>query len=287
MELGNIECKSNTGQNYVFYRRVKINSGTSAMSDMFFGMFADWNVGGANYALNRGGYDPERNMLYQYENGGVVDPNYYGILRVNVPPNTVMGTVDKDLVFSSLSKLRLDIYDLMTSTNFTPITEDGDYKTYLSTGPYTILRGESLNIDYAFVVGTDLADLQAKADSAIKYAPNVTGIDVDVSGLIPAEYTLEQNYPNPFNPSTKIKYSIPSVETHGHASVQLKVYDILGREVATLVNQQQKPGYYEVQFTSNNVQLTSGVYFYQLRAGDPAKGTGQGFVETKKMLLLR
>jgi len=94
---------------------------------------------------------------------------------------------------------------------------------------------------------------------------------------IPVKYELEQNYPNPFNPSTTIKYSIPSVETHGHASVQLKVYDILGREVATLVNQQQKPGYYEVEFDASN--LTSGVYLYRIRAGE--------FLDTKKMILIK
>ncbi|MCK5455697.1 MAG: T9SS type A sorting domain-containing protein, partial [Melioribacteraceae bacterium] len=79
-------------------------------------------------------------------------------------------------------------------------------------------------------------------------------------------------------PSTTIKYSIPNVETHGHASVQLIVYDILGREVATLVNKQQKAGYYEA--TWNAANNSSGVYFYRLE-------TNTGFSQTKKMLLLR
>ena len=93
----------------------------------------------------------------------------------------------------------------------------------------------------------------------------------------PQKFILSQNYPNPFNPSTTIKYSIPNVETHGHASVQLKVYDVLGREVATLVNEQQSPGNYEVQFDASD--LTSGIYFYQLRSGS--------FIESRKMILLR
>jgi len=101
--------------------------------------------------------------------------------------------------------------------------------------------------------------------------------DISEDNLNITNYTLLQNYPNPFNPSTKIKYSIPSVETYGHASVQLVVYDILGREVAELVNEQQKPGYYEVQFDAS--KLTSGVYFYKLQAGS--------FLQTKKMILLR
>jgi len=108
--------------------------------------------------------------------------------------------------------------------------------------------------------------------------------DVQENNDMPLKFNLSQNYPNPFNPSTKIKYSIPAVGT-GHApSVRLTVYDILGREVATLVNKQQKPGYYEVNFNASS--LTSGVYFYRI-AIHPDKLHAGSFVETKKMLLLR
>jgi hypothetical protein len=65
----------------------------------------------------------------------------------------------------------------------------------------------------------------------------------------------------------------------------LKVYDLLGREVATLVNEEKPAGSYEVEFDGDG--LTSGIYFYQLRAGDPSTGSGQSFVETKKMVLLK
>ena len=90
------------------------------------------------------------------------------------------------------------------------------------------------------------------------------------------EYQLEQNYPNPFNPTTMIQYSVVNT-----GNVSLKVYDVLGNEVATLVNEEKQPGNYEVEFQStvSNQQLASGIYFYQLRAGE--------FVQTKKMLLLR
>ncbi|MFO7526746.1 MAG: alpha/beta hydrolase-fold protein [Ignavibacteriaceae bacterium] len=96
---------------------------------------------------------------------------------------------------------------------------------------------------------------------------------------IASDFSLFQNFPNPFNPTTKIKYSIPNVETHRDASLQvvLKIYDMLGREVATLVNQEMQPGVYEIEF--NAPQLVSGVYYYQLKAGT--------FVETKKMIIVR
>jgi len=94
---------------------------------------------------------------------------------------------------------------------------------------------------------------------------------------IPSSYTLFQNYPNPFNPSTTIRYSIPSNVKSETANVKLVVFDVLGRVVATLVDKQQKPGNYEVQFNASN--FTSGVYFYRLQSGS--------FVESRKMILLK
>jgi len=92
---------------------------------------------------------------------------------------------------------------------------------------------------------------------------------------IPGTFTLEQNYPNPFNPTTTIRFSVPSVGT-GHV-LSLRVYNVLGQEVATLVNEQLKAGSYKVEFNASN--LASGVYFYRLQAGS--------FTETKKLMLLR
>ena len=106
---------------------------------------------------------------------------------------------------------------------------------------------------------------------------NVLGVssvsDVEnENNIIPEEYMLYQSYPNPFNPSTTIKYSIPNSDR-----VNLKVYDILGREVATLVNEYKTPGTYAVEFNAS--RFASGVYFYQIQSGN--------FIETKKMILLK
>ncbi len=96
---------------------------------------------------------------------------------------------------------------------------------------------------------------------------------------LPSAYALSQNYPNPFNPSTTIKYSIPNVALSFNSNVNVKliVYDILGREIAALVNKQQSVGNYEVIFNTSN--LPSGTYFYQIIAGS--------FIQTKKMLLIK
>ncbi len=93
-------------------------------------------------------------------------------------------------------------------------------------------------------------------------------------------YFLSQNYPNPFNPTASIQYAVSSRQF-----VSLKVYDVLGNEIATLVNEEIPAGNYEVEFDAAG--LPSGVYFYKLSAGDPSLNSGQSFVETKKMVLLR
>ena len=101
----------------------------------------------------------------------------------------------------------------------------------------------------------------------------------------PENFILRQNYPNPFNPVTSIQYAITSRQF-----VTLKVYDLIGKEVATLVNEELEAGIYKVEFNVAQVsrpEIASGVYFYQLKAGDPESSSGQGFVETKKMLLLK
>ena len=103
-----------------------------------------------------------------------------------------------------------------------------------------------------------------------------TATDVSDEKQTPTEFSLAQNYPNPFNPSTKIRYSIPDVGS-GLAQTVLKVYDILGNEVATLVNEEKPAGVYEVTFDAS--ELSSGIYFYKISAGS--------FNETKKMILLR
>lgn len=93
------------------------------------------------------------------------------------------------------------------------------------------------------------------------------------------EFSLSQNFPNPFNPTTKIRYSIPNVTLIGveRSLVILKVYDVLGIEVANLVNEEKQPGIYEIEFNAS--QLSSGIYFYKLEAGK--------YSETRKMMLIK
>jgi hypothetical protein len=100
--------------------------------------------------------------------------------------------------------------------------------------------------------------------------------EIEVASL-PIAFSLQQNYPNPFNPQTKIQYSLPE-----NAFVQLKVYDMTGREVSMLTNENQVAGYYERTFNGRN--LSSGVYFYRVTAQTQGKST---LIQMKKMILLK
>ena len=101
---------------------------------------------------------------------------------------------------------------------------------------------------------------------------NNNDFPIEEKKVVPREYSLSQNYPNPFNPITNIKYSIKEQKF-----VTLKIYDILGREVKTLINEIKTPGEYLVQFIGS--ELSSGVYFYRLVAGD--------FTAVKRMVLIK
>ncbi|MFA6598581.1 MAG: T9SS type A sorting domain-containing protein [Ignavibacteriaceae bacterium] len=133
--------------------------------------------------------------------------------------------------------------------------------------------------EYSFV-DTDKPNRTAKyrlkqidSDGKFEYSR-----EVEVQIETPTVFALQQNYPNPFNPNTNIQYSVATTR-----NVSLKVYDVLGNEVATLVNEEKQPGVYNYELGSatggRNCELTSGVYFYQLRAGN--------FVQTKKMIVLK
>jgi hypothetical protein len=99
----------------------------------------------------------------------------------------------------------------------------------------------------------------------------------NISSSVPKKFQLYQNFPNPFNPETRIKFSLPLPSKGGVQEVKLIVYDILGREVAVLVNEQLNPGTYEALWDGTN--YTSGIYFYKLMTGDNN--------ETKKMVLIK
>ncbi|RPI65099.1 MAG: T9SS C-terminal target domain-containing protein [Ignavibacteriales bacterium] len=137
-----------------------------------------------------------------------------------------------------------------------------------------ITQGEEIEAAFTFDVDYNIGN--AEADTLEFMITDGNAIYLTKQFIlqysIPTEYKLEQNYPNPFNPSTSIRYQVSSI-----SQVSIKVYDILGNEVTTLVNEQKEPGYYEIDFNAGS--FASGVYIYRLQANN--------YVSTKKMMLLK
>ncbi len=147
------------------------------------------------------------------------------------------------------------------------------------------------NSGYVYVTGSSQGILTDYDILTIKYNQSANEVREESQNL-PIEFKLYPNFPNPFNLSTMISYQLPM-----GCDVTLSVYDILGNEIATLVDEYKPAGRYEVEFSVAQVsepELASGVYFYQLKVADPEinlsadrQDSGQGFIQTKKMILLR
>jgi Secretion system C-terminal sorting domain len=204
----------------------------------------------------------------------------YGSVNIGNNNFLLIGTTNSVLLGSMGS---YDIY-LMN------INIDGDtiWTKTIGTSAFESAKGMVKTNDGNYIIyGQSKPFYQSNSSDVLLVKVNfnsINGITGD-NNSIPSDFVLQQNFPNPFNPTTKIKYSIPfppasSPLANGRNEVgfvTLKVYDILGREIITLVNEFKEPGNYEVEFNAG--LLASGIYFYKLQAGS--------FVEMKKMILLK
>jgi hypothetical protein len=159
----------------------------------------------------------------------------------------------------------------------------GVYKSSNSGDNWTLLNDNLSNTDaYCITANNDyvytgtFVNLSSCHESGVFRISDLTAIR-SFNNEIPKSYILFQNYPNPFNPTTKIKFEIPSNVKSETSNVKITIYDILGREVATLVNEDLKTGSYEVKWNASN--FSSGIYNYKLVAGD--------FISVKKMVLIK
>jgi len=133
------------------------------------------------------------------------------------------------------------------------------------TGAWAYPANSNDNVSYLFMIRATVSP------------SGVTGVEDDAIEILPTSYALEQNYPNPFNPTTNIQFVIPEA-----SNVELKVYDIMGREVASLLNEEMSAGSHQVVWNGNNnfgQRAASGIYFYTIKTSN--------FVQTKKMVLMK
>jgi hypothetical protein len=209
----------------------------------------------------------------------VGDTTQYKLLMTGGP--AVAGGFDLATYFGvldSVDTLSHIIAGELTHTHPNPFTNDTVSWDFLYTAP------DSAVTDTLYLVGNsvNLDGIPSNLDQW-NFGDNfiIQVLDVPVNVIkenpLPEGFVLYQNYPNPFNPTTKIKFTLPSNVKHEMSNVTLKVYDVLGNEVATLVNEEKSAGEYEVEFSANG--LTSGIYFYSLETNS--------LKVVKKMMLLK
>ena len=233
------------------------------------------------------GYVPFFNTQY-IDSNIVVDSMYtYGVIALNeygYSDTSNFATITVEPVPVELISFSFDVINYKVKLNWTTATETNN-------SGFKILRSTQNDNEWnsiGFVPGhgttteTQFYSFTDESLSPDKYQYRLKQIDYDgsfeysriVEVIVesPQEFSLEQNYPNPFNPTTSIQYAISNMQF-----VTIKVYDVLGNEVSTLVNEEKPAGNYEVEF--NAAGIPSGVYFYQLKTGS--------FIQTRKMVLLR
>jgi hypothetical protein len=288
----NIETKLNTysfsdsgNDNYIILKYTFNNLSSTDYSNFFVGIYFDWDVDDEGYDKNITRFDSQNNFGYLYhsdENRPFIGmallteatTGYYGI--TNDGSDGGIGVYDG---FPNSSKW-LTLSNGLNKTDAGP----SDVSAVISAGPYQFNSNSTLEVAFSISAGIDLNSITSSViNSREKYNTVIVNVKNDKIDL-PTEFSLSQNYPNPFNPSTTIKYSIPVEDVRqltDASSTKIVVYDILGREVAILVNKKQAPGNYEVVFNTSSIskQLTSGVYFYKLTYGN--------YSSTKKLMLLK
>jgi len=218
----------------------------------------------------------------------------YGFDTVTYNPNNNIIRLHRGATNVGYKLLSGNLVSLKSFEWFSGYEEDTNYWNWLNAGsieeryvsetadgpvivtshaPKTLAKRGTTTFYYAVAIGANETELlQNMAEAEAKYL-TITDVEENSNSVV-TDFALLQNYPNPFNPSTTIVYQIPE-----QSNVSLKVFDVLGKEVAVLVKENQAAGIHNFQLSSDNYQLPSGIYFYQIKAGN--------FLSTKKMTLLK
>ncbi len=266
-------------ENFVILRYDFYNNSGQEITNFYPGIFIDWDVDENDWEGDTVGYDATDNFAFVKDSEGnpttdvvgmaLVSGTEYGFYGIDNNAGTTINMNDAN-GFSKSEKW---------TTISSGIANSGagptDISSVISAGPYVIPNEQKITVAFSLAAGTDINNLRASIlESRNTYTSIILPTSVEEEILEqPFKYTLEQNYPNPFNPTTSIKYSVKNNEL-----VSLKIYDVLGNEIKTLVNEQKSAGNYEVTFNAAN--LSSGVYFYRLK-------TSSGILMTKKLVLLK
>ncbi|TAK62591.1 MAG: T9SS type A sorting domain-containing protein, partial [Bacteroidetes bacterium] len=265
-----------------------VNVGKHTLNDVYVGMFADMDVGPISVSdiaqHNYAGYDSATRTAYIHNPVDIGStPLGMTLLALSRPLDSVTqifqwhdfdppcGDANDSALYSCLSCEAFGNTECIKPDQSS--VDLNDTRVVMANGPFgPVVPGDTLKMSYAFISGDNIIDMLNNAIKAHQLKNSIFPNGINKQNEMPLVHKLNQNYPNPFNPSTVIRYQLSA-----NSYVTLKVYDVLGREVASLVNGMQDAGFKIQEW--NATGQASGIYFYRLTAGD--------FVEVKKMLLIR
>jgi subtilisin family serine protease len=263
----------NPGKDYIILKYSFTSRDSTGINNFYAGLFLDWDLAASSGDSDLAVYDNTGNFGYVYHLGGNPD-TYIGAGLISAANYGYWAILNPGgdggfALYDGFTKS--EKWQALSSRIGKSSAGPGDISEVVSAGPISIPKGDTVNVAFAIAAGTSVSDLRTKInDARDKYK---TLVNPGGNRSTPHTFTLYQNYPNPFNPGTYITYQI-----HDAGHVTLKIYDVLGRYIQTLVDEPDEPaGLYTVHF--NGMNLASGVYFYQLKSDNN--------VAAKKFVLLK
>jgi len=262
---------SHTSDQFVLISYGFINkSTTTALNNFYAGIFIDWDVL-PGISTNVGGYDAATSLVYVTDQAA--NSKYFGIVGCNSIDGYSINSFNPPA--GSNISTRKEIFKFISTKDTASVSTPADLRTFQGTKLGNIAAGDTSWVTFGVVAGDNLAGIKANATAA-KAKAQSSGLiitSIKKEDVMPIHFYVDQNYPNPFNPTTKISFGLAN-----KSNVDLRIYDMLGREVAVLINHKLLgAGTYNADFNAGN--LASGSYIYTLKTNN--------HIISKKMLLLK
>ncbi|MFQ5797155.1 MAG: S8 family serine peptidase [Bacteroidota bacterium] len=268
---------------YIVLRYALHNTSGSALSNLYAGLYFDWDLGSA--LENSARWDSEKLLGYVYdvEAGGI--PTYVGVTILShssVSQFRAISNPSEDPVNWGVwdGFTKQEKWIALSSGVSATLVDATDASYVIGVGPLSVNAGDSVVVSYAVLASDDRSSLRSTVDAArAKWDVLSTEGSDGAAPPLPITFKLYQNYPNPFNPSTVISYDLP-----GESYVRLSVYNMLGELIDILVDGKESAGRQSVEVDAE--QLSSGVYFYRLETHS-TDGTQEMFLQTRKMVVVQ
>lgn len=266
---------STSNQGFVIFNYQIANPTPNSISNLYVGLFFDWDIVVGTGVNNWARYDAVRQMGY-VQNAATNPTKLAGTCllssNASISYRSINNTTELYDGFTDLEK-----WNFLSGGIQTQSLDNMDISTLLAEGPFILPAGSMISVTFAMVGGNSLAELQTNADQAKNFWEGAwAGVEPENKIFLP-QFLLEQNFPNPFNPTTLIRWQLAKA-----SEVQLKIFNLLGQEVRTLVNEKQEGGSHSVIWDGRDDAgnlVASGIYVYRFQAGD--------FIKAKKLLFMK